>query len=259
MDRCSAFSLSSDKSHHLRRVQIRQHMIGQVKCGQKVLLQQGVLRQIGQNELFVLLKDSRWEMINRTLQTDYRSNIIHLSPQTIALFYQLYPQFKTLGPQIRQRIYTPALSDCFQRTWDGLRDPQLSPTLKRHRTLELLLQLAEHQFVFPPAEKLSWTDKMQALVEQDLSRHWTLSEIADRFHMSESTLKRRLQQENTAFRQWLQALRLDTALSLILGTEDSLAEIASRCGYQSQSRFSAAFKQHFAILPSQIKTHGLAE
>lgn len=255
MDSSTAFSLSSDKSHHVRRVQIRQHLIAQVKCGQKVLLQQGSSRQIRQNELFILLKDSRWEMINRTLQSDYRANIIHLSSQTISLFYQYYPQFKAIEPQIQQQIYSRVLSDCFQRTWDSLRAPELSPALKQHRTLELLLQLAEQNIVFPDVEKLSWTDKMQALVEQDLSHHWTLTEIAHKFHLSESSLKRRLIQENTAFRQWLQALRLDTALALILSSEYSLAEIAARCGYQSQSRFSAAFKQHFSILPSQIKTH----
>lgn len=254
MNTCTAFSFSSDKNHHVRHVQIRQHLVAQVKCGQKILLQQDSTLQIRQNELFTLLKDSRWEMINRTLQSHYQANIIHLSNQLITLFYQYYPQFKTVESRTAKHIYNHSLSDCFQRTWDSLRTPELSSSLKQHRTLELLLQLAEQGIVFPLTEKLSWADKMQALVEQNLSHPWTMREIAHVFHLSESTLKRRLLQENIAFRQWLQALRLDTALALILSSEYSLAEIAYRCGYQSQSRFSAAFKQHFNLLPSHIKS-----
>ncbi|SMB81752.1 transcriptional regulator, AraC family [Pasteurella testudinis DSM 23072] len=251
----SARQLSSDKNHKMRHVHIRHPMIGLIKSGRKTFLRNQTPLQIQENELFILQKDSHWDIFNHTSgKAYYCSHIINLSAATLQLFYQHYPQIAPVKTQDCLRLHSKALCDCFQRAWQSLQDDDLSEKVKQHRTLELLLLLSERNIYFPPPQNLTWTEKMQYLVENDLAKHWTLHEIATAFHISESTLKRRLLRENTHFRHWLQALRLDTALSLILSSSQSLAAIAQLCGYRSQSRFSSAFKQRFAISPSMIKS-----
>ncbi|TNH03746.1 helix-turn-helix transcriptional regulator [Testudinibacter sp. TR-2022] len=256
----NARQLAADKDHKMRHVHIRYPMIGLIKRGRKTFLRNQSSHDVMENELFILQKDSHWDIFNNTLgKGHYCSHIINLSPDTLQLFYRYYPQIKPIKTQDCISCHSKILFECFQRTWLSLQDPHLSDQVKQHRTLELLLQLSELDIYFPLPQNLSWTEKMQYLVENDLAKSWRLSEIAATFHISESTLKRRLLREGTHFRQWLQDLRLDTALSLILSTSKNLADIAQLCGYHSQSRFSAAFKKRFDLLPSMIKTDKMTE
>jgi transcriptional regulator GlxA family with amidase domain len=43
------------------------------------------------------------------------------------------------------------------------------------------------------------------------------------------------------------------AMSLLQGTSLQVSEIALRCGYDSHSRFTAAFRQRFGYPPSHLR------
>ena len=46
------------------------------------------------------------------------------------------------------------------------------------------------------------------------------------------------------------------AAQLLRETDESVAEIARAVGYESQSKFTAAFKEYFGVLPKEYrKTH----
>ena len=52
--------------------------------------------------------------------------------------------------------------------------------------------------------------------------------------------------------QYFQAQRMMLARTLLTDNQILIKEIAFKLGYESQSKFSAAFKKHHGILPSEL-------
>jgi AraC-like DNA-binding protein len=101
-----------------------------------------------------------------------------------------------------------------------------------------------------PADK-----RLQKIVAQ-LQKHPdasdTLSQWAQRLHVSEKTLSRLfVQQTGLTFRLWRQRLRLLNALPL-LEQKHTVTEVALACGYESTSAFIAAFGEHFGSTPGEF-------
>ncbi|MDG1521414.1 MAG: helix-turn-helix domain-containing protein, partial [Yoonia sp.] len=48
-------------------------------------------------------------------------------------------------------------------------------------------------------------------------------------------------------------LRLNLARKLVADTEQSIAEIASRCGYENASAMTRAFKAAFGVTPRNLR------
>ena len=53
------------------------------------------------------------------------------------------------------------------------------------------------------------------------------------------------------FSQWRERARPLSAVRKIAAGKEGI-EIASKCGYASQSAFSAMFRQHFGVSPSAL-------
>ena len=47
--------------------------------------------------------------------------------------------------------------------------------------------------------------------------------------------------------------RMESAASQLRETDEPIAEVARRVGYESQSRFSAEFKRQFGLLPTEYR------
>ena len=48
--------------------------------------------------------------------------------------------------------------------------------------------------------------------------------------------------------------RLEASMALLQSSSLQVSEIAARCGYDSHSRFSAAFRQRFGYAPSHLRS-----
>lgn len=59
-------------------------------------------------------------------------------------------------------------------------------------------------------------------------------------------------------KQFTLRLRLARASAMLLGTRDSVLEIALACGFQSHETFSRAFRRGFGIAPSAYRARGFA-
>ncbi|USA48216.1 AraC family transcriptional regulator [Acinetobacter sp. C26M] len=79
-----------------------------------------------------------------------------------------------------------------------------------------------------------------------------LNHIADRLHSSERTLKRRLQEENTTFRQ-IQNEALHQRANDLLSGNLTLTQVAEHLGFSDLSTFSQAYKRWTGIAPSQFQ------
>ncbi|WP_332604902.1 AraC family transcriptional regulator [Acinetobacter sp. ESBL14] len=78
----------------------------------------------------------------------------------------------------------------------------------------------------------------------------TLTDIASKLHISERTLKRRLQEENTSFRL-IQNEVLHQRANELLSGKLSLTQVAEQLGFSDLSTFSQAYKRWTGIAPSQ--------
>jgi AraC family transcriptional regulator len=98
-------------------------------------------------------------------------------------------------------------------------------------------------------------DRVKVLLAGDLSRRWTLAEIAASIHGSPVYLTQVFAQvEGIPLYRYHLRLRLARALDLISGRED-LSGLAQDLGFSSHSHFSAAFRQAYGVTPAQFRAH----
>ena len=81
--------------------------------------------------------------------------------------------------------------------------------------------------------------------------------MAKALNTSEATLRRHLAAEKTSFREVLTTVRMMRALNLLQVTQRPISEIAYAVGYESHSRFSVKFKQHFGCSPLEVRQSGI--
>lgn len=128
-----------------------------------------------------------------------------------------------------------------------LKDAQ-SQALCTHRLAEVLLLLRDA----PAAAVLfdrSVAGRVAQKVASDAARSWTVAGIARELNLGASTLRRRLAEEGTSFRQVVTAARMDSARQLLLSGRASVAEAALIAGYASRSHFARRFRERFGTLP----------
>jgi AraC-like DNA-binding protein len=135
----------------------------------------------------------------------------------------------------------------------GHSDMPTSVLRARRKELAALLSILKLDTVLRCSNTPSWRIQLVNLLRTDLSKEWKLNKVCKALATSESNLRRRLQQENTGFRQVLEDLRLNSGLAMIQTSNLPINQIALECGYQSASRFSERFKKHFQTSPSELR------
>jgi AraC-like DNA-binding protein len=97
-------------------------------------------------------------------------------------------------------------------------------------------------------------DRIKVLLAGDLSRRWSLAEIASEARGSPVYLTQVFQQvEGLPLYRYHLRLRLARALDLIPDRED-LSSLAQDLGFSSHSHFSAAFRQSFGMTPAEYRS-----
>ncbi len=96
-------------------------------------------------------------------------------------------------------------------------------------------------------------DRVKVLLAGDLSRRWTLAQIAAEIRGSPVYLTQVFQQvEGLPLYRYQLRLRLARALDLIVQRGD-LSALAQDLGFSSHSHFSAAFRQAYGMTPAQFR------
>ncbi|BHI70974.1 transcriptional activator of the bfp operon PerA (plasmid) [Escherichia coli] len=97
-----------------------------------------------------------------------------------------------------------------------------------------------------------FSDKVRDLIEKELSRKWTLAIIADMFNVSEITIRKRLESENTNFNQILMQSRMSKAALLLLENSYQISQISNMIGMSSASYFIRVFNKYYGVTPKQL-------
>jgi AraC-like DNA-binding protein len=186
----------------------------------------------------------------------YRAQMLTLLPEWLQAFHRSQPQ--CAGTPEVLGLACIALQGHLKAAWQGLQEPALaeaSPALVAHKVVELLLVLAEAGHSFSSEHSVSLQNQIHALVLQAPEKSWPSADLAQQFHMSESTLLRHLKKEGTSPSHCIRQARLEHGLMLLQTTRQPIGRIAQACGYASHSRFSTAFELCFGLRPLQLRQH----
>lgn len=95
--------------------------------------------------------------------------------------------------------------------------------------------------------------RVQMRLGFDASGYPTLEQTAAAFHMTERTLRRRLQDEGTTYSGLLDEARRRDAVRLLWNPELDVADIAERLGYSDGANFTRAFRKWTGVAPSHFR------
>ena len=100
-------------------------------------------------------------------------------------------------------------------------------------------------------------DKLSEIVRHYLmqiimTEHLSLQSIADKCHMGERSIQRKLKAEGTSYQDILNTLRIELSRKY-LKQHIPLQEISHLLGFESQSAFNKFFRKHFQAAPKDIQ------
>ena len=109
---------------------------------------------------------------------------------------------------------------------------------------------------------LNSVEKNTAAVRQQLMESagdfLDIAQVAERLHVSERTLRRRLEAESTSFRSTFEEIRDLLAREYLAATELTVAEIAHLLDYSETVNFRRAFVRWNGVTPSQYRQQQVA-
>ncbi len=122
-----------------------------------------------------------------------------------------------------------------------------------HEMIEQVMDVACPQWR-EEAEQVKIIREIHDHLTEHMEQRVTIEELAHRYLINPTTLKTVFKQVyGSSLAAHMKEHRMEKAASLLRETELSVAEIAGQVGYESQSKFTAAFKEQFGQLPTAYR------
>lgn len=252
----STCRISAHIQYRIATVATHEHTLIRVQRGTKTLLSATASEQFHSGQILIMPLGSVCDVINDPRpDTRYAASVLEFGDSALNTFVEQHPTTDTTPQLVGYAVPTinTELTQSVSRAMDTISRPGASAALKQHRVLEVLLLLAEQGIRLEPRTELRWQDRLRRLVTQRPYANWSVAVLADVFHVSPATLRRRVAAEGTRVGDLVRETRLEIALSLLQTTPMAIGEIAQRCGYESHSRFTAAFRDRFGLCPSDLR------
>lgn len=104
------------------------------------------------------------------------------------------------------------------------------------------------------SEQVRIVHEVHAFLTQNLDTRVTIEELSHQYLMNPTTLKQVFKSVyGASLAAHMKEHRMARAAQLLRETDESVAEIARAVGYESQSKFTAAFKEYFGVLPKEYR------
>ena len=108
--------------------------------------------------------------------------------------------------------------------------------------------------VYYTRSQVAMAKQIEAIITSDLSQPHTVREFAERFSVSESSVKNYFHGVyGQSIAQYMTGQRMLLAAKLLAQTKLSVIDVAARVGYLNQSKFSAAFRLAYACTPLEYR------
>ena len=124
-----------------------------------------------------------------------------------------------------------------------------------HEIVEQVMQIAcPEQTVDFQASQEQIIRHVHNELTNHLAERVTIEELSRKYLMNTTTLKRCFKQVyGETIAAHMKKHRMEEAARLLLKTQDDIAAVAQAVGYESQSRFTTAFKEQFGELPTEYR------
>ena len=127
-----------------------------------------------------------------------------------------------------------------------------------HRMIEEIMSITcpqeAHMLSDFRADQVELVHEVHEYLLQHMEERITIEELARRFHINTTTLKAVFKSVyGNSLAAHIKEHRMERAAELLRGTDLSILEIAGRVGYDSQSKFTAAFKSAYHVLPKEYR------
>ena len=130
------------------------------------------------------------------------------------------------------------------------------------KVLELLLYLgglkvdSKNCLTEYQSEQIEIIRKIHKQLEEHMEQRFTIESLSKQYLINPTTLKTMFKSVyGTSLAAHMKEHRMERAAELLRETSLSIAEIAGRVGYDSQSRFTAAFKAYYGKLPKDYRNN----
>ncbi len=121
-------------------------------------------------------------------------------------------------------------------------------------TAEEFVRVAQLSLFVNVEEEHTTKARIRAMLNQNVGHHMLgADQVADRLHMSVTTLRRHLQVEGTSFQRLKDECRMEAAFHYLGCPDLSNREIAERLGFDEVSAFFRAFKKWTGLTPGQYR------
>ena len=126
----------------------------------------------------------------------------------------------------------------------------------------LVIQAIRSWIVNDPLAKTGWLGALQdkqigqaiSLIHRDPARDWTVASLAQELAMSRSAFAARFTElVNEPAMHYVTRWRMHIALNWLNEEGNTVSELASRLGYQSEAAFSRAFKRIIGVAPGSVR------
>ncbi|WP_145508671.1 helix-turn-helix transcriptional regulator [Yersinia alsatica] len=252
----SSAEIVARRAHTLHRVTVFAPALCHVRQGSKLVQWGTQAANAGQSILILFPAGAEVSIANTPDRGHYCSDMVYLPPELLRQFRQWYgAQAVTLVTSAS--LCVPLDADT-HRAWEYLLlnlKNQAPDVLLQHSAMGVLLALhlagQAGPLLIDRRDKLA--EQVQQIFLLDPARDWSVSDVAQALHMGDSTLRRKLMQEERQFRGILEEVRMGCALHALQTTSLSIGEIAAQHGYISPSRFTSRFQQHFGLTPRRLR------
>ena len=124
-----------------------------------------------------------------------------------------------------------------------------------HEIVEQVMQIA------CPEKAVDYQDSQEQIIRHvhneltaNLAERVTIEELSRKYLMNTTTLKRCFKQVyGETIAAHMKKHRMEAAAALLIKTQDDISLVAQAVGYESQSRFTTAFKETYGELPSEYR------
>ncbi|RLQ22836.1 helix-turn-helix domain-containing protein [Seongchinamella sediminis] len=121
-------------------------------------------------------------------------------------------------------------------------------------SLRELLDNAIYQLILIERRPASTSATIKSLISIDLSQGLpSFTEMAAQLHMSESSLRRRLQSESTSYQQLKDEVRCQVAIDKLLNEDARIADLSDFLGFTEPSSFVRSFKNWTGETPRSYR------